>query len=123
MNNIFENAYFGKPYKTRDERKAIYCKYEMIYGVVPNSEHSITKHLLLINNMQFVNVFEDGCTVKGKEYPNDIVSEWQEEVNEEELDKLAKKYISKNSIPFEPLLTIGEQIEAYKAGYRKAKEE
>lgn len=24
MENIFENAYFGKPYKTRNGRKAIY---------------------------------------------------------------------------------------------------
>lgn len=92
MKNIFEGAYFGKRYKTRDDRDAIYCKYKLFYGVVPNSKHSITKHLLLINNMQWVNVFDDGSTVIGKEYPNDIVSEWTEEVNDEELEKLAVEY-------------------------------
>lgn len=117
MINTFKNAYFGKAYKTRDGRKAIYCKYEMIYGVVPNSEHSITKHLLLINNMQFVNVFEDGTTVKEKEYPNDIVSEWQEPIDEEKLNKIATE-----SYPYFFSDDIDTWEEAYCAGYRKALE-
>lgn len=122
MNNIFENAYFGKPYKTRDRRKAVYCNYEMIYGVVPNSEHSITKHLLLINNLQFVNVFEDGSTVKGEEYSNDIVSEWQKEIDEEELDKLAEEETHEKYYYTLDEKGIKDFQIGFKAGYRKALE-
>ena len=31
MNNMFKNAYFGKVYKTRDGRKAIYISQESVY--------------------------------------------------------------------------------------------
>ena len=31
MNNMFKNAYFGKAYKTRDGRKAIYISRESVY--------------------------------------------------------------------------------------------
>lgn len=63
------------------------------------------------------------------ETENDIISEWEEEINEEKLDKLAKSY----DIPIygdgcaysdEDWIEIQYWVEeAFKAGYRKAKEE
>lgn len=106
MNNIFENAYFGKTYKTRDGRKAIYLRM-FIY----NGFH----YLLSIGDREFT-VNEQGKVDKNL-YPCgvDIVSEWHEEMNEEELNKLAREYIN-NAKP----LINGDCISCFKAGYRKA---
>lgn len=85
-NNIFENAYFGKAYKTMDGSKAIF--------------HGI------FGNENLVMLFVEGkrkhikCTINGKStYTDgvvgsnwaDIVSEWQE-VNEDELRNETEEY-------------------------------
>lgn len=72
MENIFENAYFGKAYKTRDGRKAIYIYKEKI---------SPFKHALSLGGVMNAMYEDDGsydCSV----HDADIVSEWQKEVDE-----------------------------------------
>lgn len=76
MNNIFENAYFGKTYKTKDGRKAIYvnAKYspcdDRIYLIL-EGDKSVTEYRPNGEGIYVV------C--------QDIVSEWKKEINEEEL--------------------------------------
>lgn len=121
MENIFENAYFGKPYKTRDGRKALYL--DSFYRLTGE------KHVLAIEHMEdnLLYVFSDGmyepvgAIDDRKENNNDIISEWQEEINEEELDKLAYDYCPEERT----WATINgyKERDAFRAGYRKAKEE
>lgn len=76
MNNIFGNAYFGKPYKTRDGRKAIYAyKRE-------------GRHYLIVEYYEHIFTWNDNGVSDAPVQKLDIVSEWQEGINEEELDKL-----------------------------------
>lgn len=114
MSNIFENAYFGKQYKTRDDRKAIYSY--CIKGK-PN------EHFLIVDkNPSLLGGYgDDGISnACGYNNPNlDIVSECEETINEEELEELAFKSAS-------PSLQMGIHSlklykDGYKAGYRKAK--
>lgn len=123
--NIFENAYFGKPYKTRDGSKAIFmCKrrnfdqdrpyacivegYDDIFSYYPNGR------------LYFLEKFET---------ENDIISEWEEEINEDELDKLAEEYELKQRAIVKQGYALGQcigfdYITGFKDGYRyrKAKE-
>lgn len=74
MSNIFENACFGKVYKTRDGRKAIYI------GSTYRNDHAL--HIDK-NGSNFSNdIYNDnGKMVNNKrqaDTPYDIVSEWQE---------------------------------------------
>ena len=114
MNNIFENAYFGKPYMTNDGRKAILIRYFICNGF---------KYLLTTGNMEF-SVDEYGKVDKRIcPFGVDIVSEWQEEVNEEELDKLACEYSQGDALcrGVSEGYTCPGLIKAFKAGYKKAK--
>lgn len=103
MNNIFENAYFGKPYKTRDGKKAIY----IYYG--PDVQHPFINyhHLIYDGQNQIVAITNY----------EEIISEWQEEINEEELDKFAEE----SSPRVGKLDNIFSYKEGFKEGYRKAK--
>lgn len=115
MKNIFENAYFGKPYKTRDGRKVLFLYYD--YETNPHSYNCWVKGVGHIN-----------YNIIGKpyDYPNDscteldIISEWQEEINEKELDKLAEEYVEQ--IDFVDSTVKYVCKEDFKAGYRKAME-
>lgn len=123
MNNIFKNAYFGKPYKTRDGRKAVYshCIDNKIYLMYP--------HYYINNDSTYVNY--EYVDKKGYSYDNqhlsddDIVSEWQEEISEEELDKLAEttvQYDDKDKILYKvqgEYYTADDLDVAFKAGYRE----
>lgn len=111
--NIFENAYFGKAYKTRDGRKAIFSRKDGDTFDLETEE-------------SYNPVREDGSflyTKEGYESSCDIISEWHTEIDEQELDKLA------NSLEVQQLLTVPwddcyeECVECFKAGYRKAMEE
>lgn len=108
MNNIFENAYFGKSYKTRDGRKARYC----------GKQASMFE--LELDGI-IIDYFSDGSFYTAGESPLDIVSKWQEEINEEELDKLAKEATYIYSIDDTPVDVKSLYI-GFRAGYRKAKE-
>lgn len=114
MNNIFENAYYGKPYKTRDNKKALY--------ITSNCE----RNEVVVNydgNLHNISLNRDtGRHYNFQEMPFDIVSEWKEEINEEELDKLADAY-AENLFPNEDnVYTKALRKECgrdFKAGYRQ----
>lgn len=114
--NIFENAYFGKPYKTRDERKAIFMRHS------DNTYHIYLAVGGVIFRYQFDGTYDD------ESRDLDIVSEWTEEINEKELDKLAEEYFltTYNKGIKNPSLDIINEKEFakadFKSGYRKAKE-
>lgn len=107
--DIFKNAYFGKLYKTRDGRKAIY----------------IGGHRCVIeNNNNCFFSFRSNGMHEGYATGTDIVSDWQEEINEEELDKLAEE-LNPND-PHGDTYEVGQYFgfdDGFKAGYLKAKEE
>lgn len=67
MNNIFKNDYFGKAYKTRDGRKALFI------GDMQGKEVS-----LLTEENGFI--FVDYDTGISLHHPSTIVSEWQEPI-------------------------------------------
>lgn len=117
MKNIFKNAYFGKPYKTRDGRKAVYshCIDNKIYLMYP--------HYYINNYSTYVNY--EYVDKKGYSYDNqhlsddDIISEWTEEVDENELNKLATEALE-NINPTKALNKIEAFDWGFKDGYRKA---
>lgn len=113
--NIFENAFFGKAYKTRDGRKVIFLRTFVGHGY---------NHYVSTGDLEY-SVREDGKVDKHLyPYEEDIVSEWEEEINEEELEKLAKRnnIYDRFADDFECENYYGF-IEGFKIGYRKAKEE
>lgn len=90
MNNIFEGAYFGKAYKTRDGRKAIYNYHSSggYHDIIIDKEgmsYHFADHtngiLRLPHPSEIKPDVDYSC-------PIDIVSEWTEEVDEGELDEL-----------------------------------
>lgn len=111
--NIFDNAYFGKVYRTRDGRKAIYfinCQ------CIVNGELVI--HSYCSNGNYSVHGIECGL---------DIVSEWEEPINEEHLDDLAYDYNEERQPNYwweddgtDCVCEASEVREAFKAGYKKA---
>lgn len=73
--NIFEGAYFGKTYKTRNGKIVRYCgKNSSMY--------------VLEDDGVAVDYFPDGTFQTSGESEFDIVSEWTEETNEEYEDKI-----------------------------------
>lgn len=74
MNNIFVNAYFGKPYRTRDGRKALVWYYHV-------GQDIIDQVVLITTNAGQICVEGDGKDINEPYHNtlNDIVSEWQEE--------------------------------------------
>lgn len=117
MNNIFKNAYFGKSYKTRDGRMAIY--------IGEDEKPSGYRFILMIEGNRPMPLYFDmeGC-YDCEEHPYDIVSEWKDVIDEDKLNKLAEqdrcwyRYDNRDCCN-----TIDDNvyIEAYKAGYKRAK--
>lgn len=108
-NNIFKNAYFGKAYKTRDGRKALYVG--KAYGL------GIYVYLLVIEGSDDLDEFaQDGSFNVGSEHPFDIISEWQEPIDGEKLDIFAKEYIKDKK---EQSMRIAS-YNGFRAGFRKA---
>lgn len=107
MHNIFENAYFGKCYKTRKGDKALF-----------QYKDSCQAHLF--TELEDIDVYLDG-TVDSRFFDTnlDIVSEWKEEINEAELSKLAWEHAESMDIPcrYEEAA-----VEGFKVGYRTAME-
>lgn len=112
MENIFENAYFGKLYKTRDGRRAVYLKF------LHNNEHH-----LYVENTGIMDCTQDGLYISmvGRLEDLDIISEWQEPIDEDRLDKLAKEY--EENYPLDDSAYSYYCYDGFKAGYRKAKED
>lgn len=110
MKNIFENAYFGKAYKTSDGRKVL------LVSIFPDTGNAFLISEYKIRDNCFGNhpyVYRlDGIN---KDCPElDIVSEWGE-ISEEELDKLAEEY-------FDSLDRDRGPKYHFKAGCRKMRE-
>lgn len=110
MDNMFEHAYFCKPYKTRSGDKVFY--FEKHIGEYP--------HMLLFSPTEASYYDDSGKNEDSTEF--DVVSEWQEEINEAELDRLANAHCKE----LEELgckFNVQERliiIDTYKAGCRKA---
>ncbi len=107
-NNIFRNAYLGKAYKTRDGRKAIFYNHHNSHA----REKANYVTMILENQESIYRWYYDATAADHQEHL-DIVSEWHEEINEEELDRLAKEY-------FHSLSRDNGVMANFKAGYRKA---
>lgn len=109
MINIFENAYFSKLYKTKDGRKAVFLGDNKCWVDGESHEYSYCR------NGKFSVLETIECNI-------DIVSEWHEDINEKELDKLTKKEL-KHIMPTDYGDGYNQLLEfVYRAGYRKAKE-
>lgn len=115
MENMFENAYFGRSYKTRDGRKTIYLG-ESEYFELAVSDGDDYYYTL---NYNF-----KGEPIEHLSSNDDIVSEWQEEIDEEELDELAINLIYEILDDFQDgeKVTFNLLKDLVKAGYRKAME-
>ena len=121
MDNIFENAYFGKAYKTRDGRKAVLITY--------NQRNKQSPYVCAIScyfdgSIKSVchNFYPNGQLHDNLETVNDIVSEWEEFIDEEKLDELANSQNKLLHLSTSQLL-IKIWNNGFKAGYKKAKEE
>lgn len=110
MKNIFENAKFGDKFRTRDGRMMLYLR-----KMPDNSDF----HEVLDCYINIERFHSNGQYCERYPLPCDIVSEWQEEIDEEKLDELACKHTESMNIPCRYKETA---LESYKAGYRKAKE-
>ena len=74
MKNIFENASFGKAYKTRDGRKAIFHNRKLAREV---GKGLIERFHLICDKVDYeLSCFKDGKTSSFCENPEDIISEW-----------------------------------------------
>lgn len=108
--NIFENAKFGDKFRTRDGRMMLYLR-----QMPDNSDF----HEVLDSDINIEHFHSNGQYSENYPFPCDIVSEWQESINEEELDRLAMNEIDRMALTNEEITAT----KLYKAGYRKAKEE
>lgn len=125
MTNIFENAYFGKSYKTRNGRKAIF--YKGVFTRARKESNYVT--LLLEEDNDLIQGFHtyklDGTAHDGHTYL-DIISECQEKISDEELDRLALEYCNKQwATNYKSLDEITDDLDLqaicdFKAGYREA---
>lgn len=127
-NNIFENAKFGDKFRTRDGRKALY---------VSQNPYANESYVLIEGYKSAELMQNDGhfWATEGREYKDDIVSRWEEPIDEEKLDKLADEFLvgdDKEDVELlrdehPKALTFGDIFDAnkmcFKAGYRKAKRE
>lgn len=132
MKNIFENAYFGKVYKTRDGRKAIF-----LYSTEKKlfKEYLLCYTLFIEDETDFYHYDTDGLNFSGgyaeledgtiEYWGTDIVSEWEEPINEEKLEELAEAYsLSIDNFPNKwfTKVHIKTLVEcAYMVGYETAK--
>ena len=92
--NLFENAYFGKPYKTRDGRKALYC-----YKFTKNSYALIVEggdEFWYVRDDGLVDDWDDSFMDSSYYTDNDIVSEWTYEVEEPSKEQMIAKYLYEN---------------------------
>lgn len=114
MENIFENAYFGKAYKTRDGSKAIFiCKR------TDNSVWDLNHpYACVVEGFgEIWNYFPNGQLYIGEKFitESDIVSEWQEPIDEEKLNKEFDNFVNSNEFR-----SLDTPYFYFKAGYRKA---
>lgn len=129
MKNIFENAQFGDKFRTRDGQKVRYCGKQVLM------------YICELDGV-LIDFFSDGTYCNSGETNLDIVSEWQEIINDEELEMLAfnnycngcsycesanaetleEKYEACQKSECYRKTYVWKLINGYKAGYRKALE-
>lgn len=113
MENIFENAYYGKPYKAKNGIKAFYHR---VFGKIV--------YCMLEDCRELVPYTLDG-KCQGDDY-HDIVSEWTEETDEEELkEKAAKSWNFLRSLCSAKSVenSLNNYVTGYINGYKIAKQE
>lgn len=79
MKNIFENAKFGKAYKTRNGRKALYIEDRIVYE--PLSKTTVLYARCILDTGVFIEVVKEPGVSNGVHMlldNLDIISEWQE---------------------------------------------
>lgn len=108
MNNIFENAKFGDKFLTRDGRMMLYLR------KMPDNNDF---HEVLDSDINIEHFHSNGQYCKEYPLPCDIIYEWQEPIDEEELNKKAILDIAKLVLKDEEIVAT----KLWKAGYRKAK--
>lgn len=116
MTNIFENAYFGKAYKTRDGRKSLYLgSFYRLNGekVVLAVEDSVDNLLYVYPDGWYDPINDIGDR---KENDLDIVSEWQEPIDEKKL-----KNLSYDEAQLYSVVKNKDWQEGFEAGYRYRK--
>lgn len=131
MENTFKDAYFGKSYKTRDGRKAIYLFVRNMYEENKNyfSKDDIWHILIIEGKHSYTPYYANGSVIGlSDDCEDDIVSEWEEEINEGELDELAEESLKEQIQIAKHYESLGQCYgfsyeSGFKEGYRKAKEE
>lgn len=149
MEDIFKDAYFGKPYRTRDGKKAIYHGSEehksgdgriWLYHYLmlePEISDFLGKNVVINLYEAYINDNGIGrfanlkyCKGSGANAGYDIVSEWQEPIDEEKFTQEREEY-AENMMVIHckehhidcPNHIIKDALRrAYEAGYRKSRE-
>lgn len=118
MDNIFENAYFGKAYKTDKGNKAYYQKFAKTYFVEGIKECAAFPNVHILFTSNDIILADSNGIAQNLNSFNNIVSEWQERVDENRLDKLSKEYSL--WLADEPLQEQ-RYIDGFKDGYKASK--
>lgn len=108
MENIFKDAKFGDKFRTRDGRMAILLQTHNCAVIAINFDSYAVTHDYKMDGTSVFNCHD-----------LDIVSKWQEPINEKELKELARHFADD-----EMNISISERngrYAGYQAGYRKAK--
>lgn len=111
MKNIFENAYLGKAYKTRDGRKVIFYNHHSASA----REHAKYVTMILEGQESIYRWYYDGTALDYQEHL-DIVSEWEESINKEKLYNIADLWVGNNGCE-----RYDDGIDAFIAGYNFGK--
>lgn len=131
MENMFEDAYFGKQYRLRNGKMAVYIG-------------KINYDYLIVEGKYISFPYNTDGTSHDNPYDEEleVVSEWKESINDEELEMLAfnnycnychycesanaktleEKYEACQKSECYRKTYVWKLITGYKAGYRKAKE-
>lgn len=106
---MFENAYFGKAYKTRGGDRALF-----------QYKDSCQAHLF--TEAEVIDVYLDG-TIDSRFFDAslDIISEWQEPVDKEKMDAKSCAYTRHLELSSSKLRSYAKQY--YKAGYKQGWED
>lgn len=93
MKNIFEHAFFGKTYKTRDGKQAIFQRIQEHNAEIWYHLFTDSKHLICEANGLHIG---DHSEIGWEEWDDDIISEWEEpQITEDELREIAFNHYCK----------------------------
>lgn len=126
MENIFLGAKFGDEYRTRNGKKVYYQRNFLSHYIDPadGRSHYLSLHTVMSDEHIWAvdgNGIREDERRMGEEL--DIVDRWEEPIDEEKLTKMANAYMLHPDRTIESYALLTEMMEAFKDGYRKAKEE